>query len=278
MNKAQAVLLAMALFLMVCGRGADAQMVQPAFPEGPPPTWAVPPAVETPAQTAQPAAGAPVQAVSVEPTPMSVLSERLDLVAEQIGVPEPTEDVLSRARDELETIRAEARTLMAAQVPNVGTAQSELDALGPAPAEDGEPEAASVAAQRQALKTRLAEATAPVKQGELIVERSSRMLSEIGEIRRKRFTDTITARGLSPLSPTVWSRAYPVLASIARSISESVSDVFTSSALQEQLRQSRSCWRPRSDWRSCWFGRWTAGCCAATAATPPSNSRASRKP
>ena len=172
------------------------------------------------------------------PTPIPDWSAQLDRATESIGKPELPDSALSRLRDELETIRNEARAWVAAQAPGVEKAQEELDALGPPPGEGEEPEAAGVAAQRQELKTRLATLAGPVKEAELILGRTSRLIADIGEIRRKRFADRITTRGPSPLSPSVWKRALPELSTIGTSIARSAKKTITAPLFLKRLEES----------------------------------------
>ncbi len=169
-------------------------------------------------------------------TPVPGWSVRLDAASEGIDAPKPTDEILSRLRDELESIRGEAREWIADQTPIVEKVQEELEALGPPPGEDQEPEAAGVTAQRQALKARLAATAGPVTEAELIVGRAGVLIAQIGEIRRKRLAERIMARGPSPLSPAVWKLALPELSSMARSISASATNLVASARFHERLR------------------------------------------
>ncbi|MDH3236203.1 MAG: DUF3772 domain-containing protein, partial [Alphaproteobacteria bacterium] len=171
-------------------------------------------------------------------TPIPAWSTRLDRTAEQLKKSEVADELLSQFRDELEVIRGEARKWIAEQAPNIEKTQEELETLGPPPGEGEEPEAAGVAAQRQELKTRLADITAPVKEAELILARANRLIAEIGEIRRKRFAEKIMARGPSPLSPAVWKRALPEMNLITKSISGSVTTIIASPQFQQRLQES----------------------------------------
>ena len=79
----------------------------------------------------------------VSSTPISAWSTRVDRIAERLGKPKLTDENLSQLRDELETIRGEARKWITGQAQHVETAQKELEALGPPPGEGEEPEAIS---------------------------------------------------------------------------------------------------------------------------------------
>ncbi len=171
-------------------------------------------------------------------TPISGWSARLDDASEKLQKPKLTDETLSQLRDEFESVRREARKWIAEQAPNVETAQSELETLGPAPGEGEEPEAAGVAAQRQELKARLALITGPIKEAELIVGRANNLVAQLGEVRRKRFAEKIFARGPSPLSPAVWRLALPELTLIVTSIASSATDSVASPQFQERLRES----------------------------------------
>lgn len=120
-------------------------------------------------------------------TPIARWAEKLDRAAEALGQADVPDSVLSQIRDSLEEIRDQSRAWIAEHAPALQRAQLELDALGPAPAEGEADEAAGVATQRQELTRQLAAVAGPVKETELLLGRASRMIGEIGEIRRQRF-------------------------------------------------------------------------------------------
>ncbi len=171
-------------------------------------------------------------------SPIAGWAAELDRAAEAIGVPDPPDSALSEIRDRLEFIRDQSRAWIGEQAPAVQRIEQELNALGPAPAEGEEPEAAGVAAQRQDLKTRLAQIAGPVKEAELVLGRANRLIGEIGEIRRRRFAERIMTRGPSPLSPEIWQRALPEMKFIARSIVTSAERWLAAPLFRQQLEGS----------------------------------------
>lgn len=173
---------------------------------------------------------------SVNPAPE--WTARLDGIAQQLGDDQLTDPSLLPLRDEVEAIRREARAWLAAQVPRIEAARLDLEALGPPPAAGEEPEGAERAALRAELSARLNGLKGPVLEAELVAARIAKVSAQIGEIRRKRFTDRLLARGPSPLSRALLARAVPGLGEIAGTVSSSIRVFVGSAALREATRGS----------------------------------------
>ncbi|MDH3229705.1 MAG: DUF3772 domain-containing protein [Alphaproteobacteria bacterium] len=167
---------------------------------------------------AQTATGETVTSAS----PVSGWSAQLDTIAARLGEPKLSDDSLRELRNALEVVRRQARAWVAEEAPKVKDVLTEIAALGPPPAEGQEAEAEGIAAKRRALKGQSAELEGPVKEAEVLIGRASRLIGDVAEIRRKRFADRILARGASPLSPSVWSRALPEISSISGEIRREV--------------------------------------------------------
>jgi small-conductance mechanosensitive channel len=91
----------------------------------------------------------------------------------------------------------------------IATVQRQLDALGPVP-EDGS-ESEGIAAERQALTTRLAELETPVKTAEIAYGRADGLIRAIDAIIRDRRAEQLLEFGPSPLNPSHWLPAFNVL-------------------------------------------------------------------
>jgi len=133
----------------------------------------------------------------------TVWSGQLNKIATGLGELIPSDTLLSRYRDELETIQRGINKQIAGLNPKVVAAKKELDALGPAPAKDALPEVADVAAQRKEFTDRWSLLQGDVKKANVALVRANKLLTDISDIRRSRFVDQITVQGPSPLSPTM---------------------------------------------------------------------------
>lgn len=162
----------------------------------------------------------------------------LDASANELDGQKLTDERLFQLRDELETIRRDARRWIEKQAPSAEVAEKELSALGPSPEEGAEPETAGIAEQRQELKAQLADVVGPIKEAELIVGRTNRQIAMVAKVRRANFTEKLLTPGPSPLSPTVWRLALPELKTIVYSILQSVADLADSPETKEHLRES----------------------------------------
>ena len=88
----------------------------------------------------------------------------------------------------------------------IATLRSQIEALGPAPAE-GETEADDIAARRAELNERLAELQAPIQAAQEAFTRADGLIGEIDRIIRERQTRRLLELGPSPLNPVLWPQA-----------------------------------------------------------------------
>jgi small-conductance mechanosensitive channel len=165
-------------------------------------------------------------------------SDQLDKIAGKLGEPNPSDALLSDYRVELEAIRRNIRKWIPDQTPKVAAAKKELDALGPPPAKGAPPEAADVAAQRKELTDRWVKIQGEVKKANVALGRTTKLLTDISDIRRNRFVDRIMIRGPSPLSPALWSRALPEIVSISESLIDSVIETAKSDEFRRSMRDA----------------------------------------
>ncbi len=148
---------------------------------------------------------------STESASLSKWTSQLDAIKTLLEGETSTPTSLAEARDTLEAVRAEARTLIEQQRPALDVVTDEIAALGPVQKEPTE--AASIAELRREQTTRLTTLSSEIKEAELLLVRSDRMLNQLAAVRRQDLAQRIMSRGPSPLSPRVWSRAAPELAS-----------------------------------------------------------------
>jgi potassium efflux system protein len=135
----------------------------------------------------------------------------LDEMEKELAKPDISDERLTQLRDDLNTLRSDTRNMADQARPEVRVLQDDLAALGPPPAGGAPPEAPNVVARRKSLNDHLAEAEGAIKEAELLITRADRMAAEVKALRRVRFTERVLTPGMSPLSPTVWRKAWPEL-------------------------------------------------------------------
>ncbi|RYU57563.1 mechanosensitive ion channel family protein [Methylolobus aquaticus] len=158
----------------------------------------------TPAQTSSPTAKPLVQQIKD-------WNAVLNRVRGELADPELSDEQLDAVPMSLAPVRAEARMGAEGLLPEVQQLKDEQAALGPPPPADAPPEAANIAERRKASAERLATVEGAIKEAELIVAQTDRLLDEVSALRRVRFTDRLSARSGSPLSAKVWQRAWSAM-------------------------------------------------------------------
>ncbi|MEO0342364.1 MAG: DUF3772 domain-containing protein [Pseudomonadota bacterium] len=116
----------------------------------------------------------------------------------------------------------------------VDTALSQLNALGPAPA-DGSTESLATAAQRENLEARLNEAQTPVLEAQSAFERANGLIGEIDALLRSRQTDRIVTIGPNPLSPQNWIAAGTALVGYFADVSDEIQDTIARPASRQLI-------------------------------------------
>lgn len=133
----------------------------------------------------------------------------LDDAEKDIAQPDVRDSRLLHIRDALDDLQRKARETAEAARREAAVLRSDLAALGPPPAEEAPPEAPNVVARRQQLNEDIAAADGMVKEAELAIARSRRILEGVNSVRRTRFTQRILARSSSALAPSLWRKALP---------------------------------------------------------------------
>ena len=114
--------------------------------------------------------------------------------------------------------------------------KSDLERLGPVPAEGEAIEAPEIAEERTRLTTEIARLNGAVVQAELNMAEADRLLAQISEVRLEQFSNQIIERVRSPLSPVVWKEAYQHLVDHTQVGSENMAD------WNGQLAQQNKTW------------------------------------
>ena len=124
---------------------------------------------------------------------------------------------LATLREDLVNWRARFLGMQSANGGRIRTLQSQLDALGPAPAE-GESEPERIATERARLNEQLAELRVPVQLATEAHTRADRLIAEIDALVRQRWTEDLMTRVTSPLNPEVWPQAAQGLRDATRAL------------------------------------------------------------
>lgn len=117
----------------------------------------------------------------------------------------------------------------------IETLQSQIAALGPAPAE-GETEATDLAARRVELNAQLTRLTAPVRTAEEAFSRADGIVREIDVIVRERQAELLLRLGPSPLNPTLWPEAATKTLNSLRAIHGETVTAWGADATRQLLR------------------------------------------
>jgi len=118
----------------------------------------------------------------------------------------------------------------------VETAQNQLNALGPAPA-DGAVEAPATASQREVLTLQLSEAQSPLLEAQSAFERANGLIAEIDNLLRNRQTERIIAVGPNPLAPQNWVEAGRDVTAYFSDISDEVRDTIARPASRQLVAE-----------------------------------------
>jgi potassium efflux system protein len=113
-------------------------------------------------------------------------------------------------------LRDELKVQISTLEPRVARVETRLQQLGPAPAKDAPPEAASIASERAALIQHLSELDAPLKQARLLAVRADQISSQLTERRRSTYAQLLLVRTPSALDPSFWGEFAKAFAEEAR--------------------------------------------------------------
>jgi small-conductance mechanosensitive channel len=160
----------------------------------------------------------------------------LDQAEKDLAKPDVPDRRLAALREELTTMQLDARRASDEALPEVQVIRDELAALGPPPAEGAPTEAPTVAAKRKAMNERLAAAEGAIKEAELIIARAGRLAGEVKTLRRIRFTEHVLKRGISPLTPAVWRKAWSELSTGFSVIAQNLQQWWSSDTFARDAR------------------------------------------
>ncbi|MCW0236606.1 MAG: DUF3772 domain-containing protein [Ferrovibrio sp.] len=152
-----------------------------------------------PSAPAQPAG--PAQAGALTPTDWNAA---LLAITRQLRDPRMDDDGFASLRADLDRLRVNASAERDQFKQAVATTQTQLDALGPAPASGQPREAPAVTESRRQLAVRLQSVQDSVKQAELALTRIVALQDEVADEARRQFTRQLLYRGTSPFNPDFW--------------------------------------------------------------------------
>lgn len=144
---------------------------------------------------------------------------------------------LEAVRTELARFRQLFVTARDANGDRIRTIQSQIDALGPAPAE-GETEATDIATRRAALNAQLAELRAPGLAAEEAFKQANGLIGEIDQILAQRRANALLSQGPSPLHPAFWPDAVRELSSATIALSAEARRNWSSEVRQVAMRNN----------------------------------------
>ena len=164
----------------------------------------------------QPAAPAPAEPPPSQPAPArsALPADVADAVARltsAIEVAEKTIQHLAELEEELGRLRIDVESIIgdSAQVaetlrPLLTAVRSQIEKLGPQPAKDAPPEAATIAADRARLTALASALDGAIKSTELTWVRARQLIEKITVLRHSLFTKNLMERLPSPLLPGIW--------------------------------------------------------------------------
>ena len=144
---------------------------------------------------------------------------------------------LEAVRAELARFRQQFVSARDANADRIRTIQSQIDALGAAPAE-GATEAPDIAARRAELSRQLADLRAPGLAAEEAFNQANGLIGEIDQILAQRRASALLTQGPSPMNPVNWGEAARQLAAAAGSLRAETQRNWGNAARQEQLRDA----------------------------------------
>jgi len=117
----------------------------------------------------------------------------------------------------------------------IATAEGQLRALGPPPA-DGETEAGQIAAQRASLNEELANLREPIQRAQIAYSRADGMINATDRIIRERQTEELMELGPSPINPKNWPAGAKAISSTIEDVRVEVNKALDNPFLRDQVR------------------------------------------
>lgn len=153
--------------------------------------------------------GAALAAESSQSPPIKEWQKALDGMETRLQATDISDEELQALRQRAQKIRDELGPARASADEHANLVRKDLEALGPAPEAGQPPEAPGLRAKRQHLMDQVALAEASGKETELTRSRLDRVVESIKARRRERFTEEVLTRVISPLNPSLWTKALP---------------------------------------------------------------------
>ena len=141
--------------------------------------------------------------------PIKEWQQQLDDAEAQLKTGDLDDEDAVALRDHLLLLDSRLREMRDRALERAELIGHDLDALGPAPKDGEAPEAPRLLSRRKALQDQMAAQDAGAKEGDLLLSRLSRVLSEIKSLRRDRLTARILTRSFGTLDPLNWQRTVP---------------------------------------------------------------------
>ena len=141
---------------------------------------------------------------ATDPDRSEIEQRKAALESVEAMLPSASAEMLLSLRTEVRRVRSEALSAAPDIEERRNRLAAELEALGPAPAEGADEEAAEVATERARLTELLAGAEFLYRQSQLNQERASALLNEIAQTRRAIFYEGVLTRRSSPLDPSIF--------------------------------------------------------------------------
>ncbi len=181
---------------------------------------------------AAPAALAQEQAEEIDYARWEAVASRAEGVLEEMRA---SDVALEGLRAELADWRARFLAAQSVNQTRVDTLRSQLQALGPAPA-DGEMESPEIAARRADLEAQLARLEAPRLKAEEAYSRADGLIREIDTIIRERQARRLLTLGPSPLDPALWPKAWDIFTAFPVDVGKEIAAAWASDAQKRQMR------------------------------------------
>ncbi|RMD61695.1 MAG: hypothetical protein D6826_09245, partial [Alphaproteobacteria bacterium] len=138
----------------------------------------------------------------------------LDRAAQELAAPEISPARAQALQRRLRGIEAEARAIKADATAALAPLRSQLEALGPPPAEGDQPEAPEIAAERQRILQDITDYESRIKQADLAIARVKEISDQIAARTLQQSLDRLFRKFPSPLAPHTLKVAVPELVEI----------------------------------------------------------------